>query len=186
MTFVFCSTLYVLNCFEEIFRHICIFYDLSALIWHKWLNLSIGQGVTHWSYPGNVLASDVLVTEGAKESAAMSKTLFSGISQFQQQHVCFLLRYAKCKISSPTLHLTIQFVVVTHANHFPIGILQCMALQTENWTDYASVLQENTLMYFYHCISLSMWYLVPLSNTKWRLVWCAISVNVLNVLGLTL
>ena len=65
----------------------------------------------------------------------------------------YLLRYAKCKMSSPTLYLTIQFVVVTHANHLPIGISQ-----TENWTEYAFVLQGNTLRHFYRCNGLSMWY----------------------------
>ena len=54
-------------------------------------------GTSGWTFPfdrewlnDRTWAPDVLVTEGAKESAAMSMTLFSEISQFQQHYGCFL------------------------------------------------------------------------------------------------
>ena len=144
-----------------------------SLRWHKWLNLSLWKAMTHCSHLGNVLATDVLVTKGARASAAMSKTLFfRNITVSAPKLLTFNKIWKMKSVQSYTVSDNLICFSDTCQSLLDCDS-QCMALQPEKWTQYAS-------------ITVTVWPCGTLCITKLPLMWCYISVNVLNVMGLTL
>ena len=67
-------TLYVLNFSEGTKTYIYILCHSSTLIWHRYLNPSSSKRRTYTFYIVNIMAADVLKTQGARASATMILT----------------------------------------------------------------------------------------------------------------
>ena len=140
MTFVFYSTVYVLNCFQEILRHICIFYDLS--VWEGTSGRTFyfdRQWITARTW-----AMCWLLMFGDERSQGISSHVqdlfFFNITDLQHQNCWRSKRYAKWKASVQSYTVSDHLICFSD----PCQSLrdwdsQCMALQPEKLTQYASI-----------------------------------------------